>query len=640
MAISIGKVIAVRGTEIVVAVDEHANMNTVFHEGVAYNGVSIRELIIIRRGFFDIVCVVEGEYLDERFLQGRIEANSRDETHQTLQDPSAPLNVRRRVQVKPIGHFLGDDFIQGLKYMPMIYDQAYLMSSQKVTAVFARHTSSEFIIGNLLKEELKVSLPWQTLFNSHVGIFGNTGSGKSNTLAKIYTTLFDSRAKAMKGKSRFVILDFNGEYVGDQLVETSMKQSVKLSTQQDAGKGRWQMSSREFWDTEVLSILFQATKATQRPFIQRVVNGQEKYILSLESSAARTRVLRNYTEEVVARSLSGESRKGDAKKLLETALKIWKKSTDSLKNKDDSYLLKDIEYHNSQEKYRIKDINGGKDIYGENPKFEEIVRERIADFFIEIDGDKELTSPDPLGQFLLNSYLRLADEITIGHVQVDHVHPMLKRAEASIGSLRKVLEVDESLGINSTANKLVQVISLRDCDTDIKKLLPIVIAKGLYDNHKKTVSSSMMKTCHLIIDEAHNILSSSSNSEHETWRDYRLELFEEIIKEGRKFGFFLTLSSQRPADISPTIISQVHNYFIHRLVNERDLKLLETSVSSLDAFSRAAIPNLSKGSCVVTGTSFEMPMLIQVDLLERSKQPDSHDVDLESLWSSSSGESN
>ena len=60
----------------------------------------------------------------------------------------------------------------------------------------------------------------------------------------------------------------------------------------------------------------------------------------------------------------------------------------------------------------------------------------------------------------------------------------------------------------------------------------------------------------IIIDEAHNILSYASQRESETWKDYRLETFEEIIKEGRKFGVFLTIASQRPSDISSTIISQ------------------------------------------------------------------------------------
>ena len=90
----------------------------------------------------------------------------------------------------------------------------------------------------------------------------------------------------------------------------------------------------------------------------------------------------------------------------------------------------------------------------------------------------------------------------------------------------------------------------------------------------------------LIIDEAHNILSLESSRESEAWRDYRLETFEEIVKEGRKFGVFLTLASQRPHDISPTIISQLHNYFLHRLVNNLDVLAIEKAVSYLDRVLR------------------------------------------------------
>lgn len=69
----------------------------------------------------------------------------------------------------------------------------------------------------MLKEDIPISLPWQKLFNTHIGIFGNTGSGKSNTLAKLYTVLFDQKLEAIGDKSKFVILDFNGEYTADQL---------------------------------------------------------------------------------------------------------------------------------------------------------------------------------------------------------------------------------------------------------------------------------------------------------------------------------------------------------------------------------------------------------------------------------------
>lgn len=87
----------------------------------------------------------------------------------------------------------------------------------------------------------------------------------------------------------------------------------------------------------------------------------------------------------------------------------------------------------------------------------------------------------------------------------------------------------------------------------------------MYEIQKYSVENSIENTTHLIIDEAHNILSERSNREAETWKDYRLETFEEIVKEGRKFGFYLTVYSQRASDISPTIVSQPHNFFLHLL---------------------------------------------------------------------------
>ena len=94
------------------------------------------------------------------------------------------------------------------------------------------------------------------------------------------------------------------------------------------------------------------------------------------------------------------------------------------------------------------------------------------------------------------------------------------------------------------------------------------------------------------------------------------------------------MSSQRPADISPTVVSQLHNYFIHRLVNDRDLALLENTISTLDYISRRQIPSLPQGGCVVTGTTFDLPMVVQIDKLPADREPDSRDVDLKTLWSS------
>lgn len=137
----------------------------------------------------------------------------------------------------------------------------------------------------------------------------------------------------------------------------------------------------------------------------------------------------------------------------------------------------------------------------------------------------------------------------------------------------------------------------------------------------------------MIIDEAHNILNSEHTDNTDSWQDYRLSVFEEIIKEGRKFGFYLTLASQRPADISPTIMSQIHNFFIHRLVNDHDLDMLSRTVPTLDKNSYKMMPTLSKGEALITGNAMKIPMLLKVDK-EEMIRPKSDDVKLTELWKS------
>lgn len=160
-------------------------------------------------------------------------------------------------------------------------------------------------------------------------------------------------------------------------------------------------------------------------------------------------------------------------------------------------------------------------------------------------------------------------------------------------------------------------------------IVPLIICKYFYERQRLNFNGSSL---HIIIDEAHNILSTTSERESQTWKDYRLETFEEIIKEGRKFGTFLTISSQRPSDISETIISQLHNYFIHRLVNNEDIRAIGKAVAFIDNTSYEMISVLPQGACIFTGVASNFPVLVQVDLLPKQQQPQSSTINLTELW--------
>ena len=158
----------------------------------------------------------------------------------------------------------------------------------------------------------------------------------------------------------------------------------------------------------------------------------------------------------------------------------------------------------------------------------------------------------------------------------------------------------------------------------------MLVSYQLYEDKKK--SSDESNYLNIIIDEAHNILSFDSLRENESFKDFRLETFEEIIKEGRKFGVFLTLSSQRPSDISGTIVSQLHNYLIHRLVNNKDIEMIEKAVSYLDKVSAEQLPILPVGACVLSGLIADLPIIMQVRELPHNVQPKSQTIKLTDHW--------
>lgn len=588
MSIAVGEVISVKGVDIIVELYEESNKETLFYKGVKFNGVSIQEHILIRRGFRDIVTLVQGEYLDEKI---------------TERDGEEHI---RKVHLKPIGFYHRDGFKEGIKHLPMIRDVAYLMSDEQVKNIYGE-PDERYVVGKILKEDLPISLPWKKLFNTHIGVFGNTGSGKSNTLTNLYTTLLNNKWEQINGKSSFVVIDFNGEYTGKQLVSNGdMKNVYDLDTRTDDGD-RFPLSEDVFWDDEVLGILFKATENTQKPFLKRIVSGRNLF-KDVEDS------LDIYARRTIGRALMSTSPKKEFVDLIRTVATII--GSDNLKSN-----IGRLSWHGGQNKFYFN--TGGFLDGGDNDNaYMRYFKEDVDSIQTDVSSQFE--------ELTLRVNLQLLSDLISGYVQFEHIQPLLKRVEASLKSLERVFNIGEN-----PVEKLLTVISLRKSNQEIKKVIPLLLAKYYYGNHKEAVISESppAKTFHLIVDEAHNVLSMQSTRESENWKDYRLELFEEIIKEGRKFGFFLTLSSQRPADISATIMSQVHNFFIHRLVNDRDLLLLDSTISTLDYLSRSMIPNLSRGCAVITGTSFDLPMIVQFYQMEKEYQPDSDDVNLSELWS-------
>ena len=628
----VGNVIKVDGLKIDVLMNDQSNLESFHFDGEMYDGISIGSYVGIIRGSNKIVARVEKEFLED-----------------IIKDPSKQEYMQNRferhLEVHLIGNFYDKKFSFGIQRFPMIYNEVVLLTENEIKqvlqkdSVLSKHTLS---IGTYVSNNIEVNLAWDKIFNTHIGIFGNTGSGKSNTLTKLYSELFLKEGseiiKSFNNKSIFVFLDFNGEYTQDNIFSNN-KKIIKLSTDKAQGLDKILLKPRSFWDIETLSILYSATEKTQKPFLKGAVDfflDKEKYDITSEK-------LINGMCLAFSNVFNANNNK-ESLSLLNKCIEIigidvHDDKTEALEEIDVSWL--DCLWHSSSNTYYYINKNDDKKeaVYINNKTKDEIQEQRIQFENLlqihDVNSQIDKLSLTKKLQIAVNCHLIFC--LSYGKVNFDYISPLIHRIETKSKFIEKTIDLSASEDNWNPIN----IISLRSCNSEAKKMIPLLIAKELYDDHKKKIEddTEVNNTVHLIIDEAHNILSFQSKREEESWKDYRLEVFEEIIKEGRKFGFFITLASQRPYDISPTIISQLHNYFIHRLVNEQDLKMIANSVNSLDSLSKSQIPSLAPGQCIITGTSFEMPLLVQVEKLSKDKSPTSENADLVKMWTKQDSES-
>lgn len=590
----IGRVFSVDGRLVKIKVDKNKNHSHVLYKGETIKNVSVGSYVKILKGFTTIIGKIEGEYIEEERYFNR--EYNKDETR-----------IKRFLLASLFGHYENDSFKQGIKEMPLIDNECYILDRNEFNDLhrFSKPNEKTVEIGSLTEEpSQKIKLSINKLFASHIGIFGNTGSGKSNTLAKLYSELF-SQSKdfaSFGSNSQFIFIDFNGEYVNKDVLTTS-KDVYKLTTKVSNGP-KYPIMQRYIEDIEILSVLLEATEKTQKPFLNRALNGG-----FLTDDISYKQSMENTIRTVIKK---GEKTIGIAviKDLLKDISNFTTTNLDALNG--------EIEENLNQHTQEGNFYWGS----GENPEYSNKVDLYGTHFKTTIDTITFNT--DLISQIQLKIILTFYHEIAHGYSNQEHIKPLLGRMFKKFTALNRVIVIK-----TTESNHNVCVVSLRDVNMEMKKVLPLIICKQLYEN-KKTQTSK--KSLHIIIDEAHNILSEESERESDTWKDYRLETFEEIIKEGRKFATFLTIASQRPYDISPTIVSQIHNYFIHRLINVNDINAIQKTVAYLDKLSFDSIPILSVGSCFVAGLATDIPIKVDIDLLPLDQQPDSGTITLEKEW--------
>jgi uncharacterized protein len=131
----------------------------------------------------------------------------------------------------------------------------------------------------------------------------------------------------------------------------------------------------------------------------------------------------------------------------------------------------------------------------------------------------------------------------------------------------------------------------------------------------------------IIVDEAHSFLGHNIGSEDVA---VRLDAFELIAKEGRKYGLNICLVTQRPRDVTEGVLSQIGTLIVHRLTNDRDREVVERACGEIDRAASSFLPNLKPGEAAILGADFPIPLTIQID--KPSTKPLSDGPDFQKKW--------
>ena len=181
-----------------------------------------------------------------------------------------------------------------------------------------------------------------------------------------------------------------------------------------------------------------------------------------------------------------------------------------------------------------------------------------------------------------------------------------------------------------------------DFMTGNDKLLRICVSGIAYEYHARQIIANVVGR-HLLtkarggafrqqptvvmVDEAHNFLGRHIGTD-----DYasRLDAFELIAKEGRKYGLNICLVSQRPRDITEGVLSQMGTLIVHRLTNDQDRAMVERACGEIDRAASAFLPNLRPGEAAIIGTDFPIPLTIQIR--EPNTKPKSEGPKYQEHW--------
>lgn len=473
------------------------------------------------------------------------------------------------------------------------------------------------------------------LFSRPLAIVGNTGSGKSYSVARLLQSAIQTTGSTRR--SRFFVLDINGEYGRAFGIESKEKEPNKIYLNgEEFSVPVWLMNAREVCDW------LSASEQTQMPVLKNnwsILKGKGGKAAEQAEDAAPdidypARVMESL--DAINQCLSRTS--GNVR----SSFHEWTKTISSyFEGLPVSAKVKEKLEQLITVGENLRPLKNSPWELGEHKiEVEQLVKElipAIEEMLPEVHGEAQDSADKP--QYFpikwLYGGLKIISEDGADESKIKQHLPGLQLRLTSRLSDRRWSSFTQydNLGINSLSAWLdrfkvgqneVESINIIDCSMLGHEVLPYVcgiIGRILLELREHVPAEERFRDPWvLVLEEAHNYIRPRRQDESPGTEISR-EAYERIAKEGRKFGLSMIVASQRPSEISPTIISQCANIIMHRLQNHEDIEHFRRVVPSQSRRLLDQITVLAAGEAIVFGSAFHVPTRVQIHLPQQGKEP-------------------
>ena len=639
---TIGKVVLVSADRFVVELNRATDNFTV----VGFDDVHY----VARLGSF-VLIPVKSEYVVSEVV-GLREKDPR--THRIDDGELDKISSAKYLDLVPVGMLQQEhegSFRFGVSTYPSLYTDALYILHSELDRVFEVSGWEEKIcpenensptrykaltIGtSVVFEGYEVKVRIDDYFGGHVAVLGNTGSGKSCTVATIAQSLFEKANEYVALGATFIFLDVNGEYrqAFSKLPKSINRFYLKVS-ENPSDQNPVPLDSNEktktfrlphwFMSVEEWELLLRASERTQQPVLRTALGLSTLFIEqgATELENIRNHILASYILYVLSSDASSPTKKDRIEAMVSTF------ASEAICPETVSNMIK-IDYGEMAAPDKLAIImegHIGKDVdfpdYTNSEfEFEDLVQALdLALCHEEAHGNRQIR--DYCAQMLTRlKWIKNREEFAFLRVSPK----VLTKSERQLDYF-----IEEFLGLhrkNGNYQKQAQIIILDMNETpdEVVEVVAAVMARLVFDRLRKADPRNRMPI-NFVLEEAHRYVAERPSR-------YAVDasrIFERIAKEGRKYGVLLTVASQRPSELSTTALSQCSNFVVHRIQNPEDLSHIRQMTPFISESVLKRLPSLPKQHALIFGNAVNVPTTFKVRDVHPA--PKSADAPISELW--------